>query len=536
MGMGSLFLNRLSADERKVLNAQLHAAQNGHCFICEQKIDLHLHQGELDIDHVVPLKLAGKDDSSNFALTHSSCNRSKQASNLEIARILHRFKALKEALEPENRSPNLGDILEQHGGGQAELSFKLQEDTVQFSLPAIGDATIYTVPLYTDELSGFRYFFAKLPIQFLRHDDRINPRAIGGNIAKLMEEFYQRRPQLHVPLGWVSSEGTKSAVHIFDGQHKAAAQIMLGIKELPVRVFIDPEPETLITTNTNAGTTLKQVAFDKSVQRHLGSTLYQDRIERFRTETNRKEDDLTFSERDLVNYFKGQSREVKRYALDSVRDAVTSSPENLIRDFIDYGGRGKERPLSYSSIDKTFYSFFIFQEVLETPLDHLAETGENPRELETTQLIQLMNMIAEEIYIAKFDTEIGTDKIESRLQKGEQFPLDHLRAFRMSKEEVIYNWLRYIQQIAKFYFINAGKPIQEEKLFQYRFPEQLWNNIRNFIKNLSALPLWVNRDLSSTVFGGKQNNSFWQTVFESGKSPQGVQVMPKGLNLVEMIQ
>lgn len=415
--MGSLFLNRLSADERKVLNAQLHAAQNGHCFICEQKIDLHLHQGELDIDHVVPLKLAGKDDSSNFALTHSSCNRSKQASNLEIARILHRFKALKEALEPENRSPNLGDILEQHGGGQAELSFKLQEDTVQFSLPAIGDATIYTVPLYTDELSGFRYFFAKLPIQCLRHDDRINPRAIGGNIAKLMEEFYQRRPQLHVPLGWVSSEGTKSAVHIFDGQHKAAAQIMLGIKELPVRVFIDPEPETLITTNTNAGTTLKQVAFDKSVQRHLGSTLYQDRIERFRTETNRKEDDLTFSERDLVNYFKGQSREVKRYALDSVRDAVTSSPENLIRDFIDYGGRGKERPLSYSSIDKTFYSFFIFQEVLETPLDHLAETGENPRELETTQLIQLMNMIAEEIYIAKFDTEIGTDKIESRLQK-----------------------------------------------------------------------------------------------------------------------
>lgn len=534
--MASLALSRLSADERKALIDQLHAAQHGHCFICEQTIDLVLHNGELDIDHVVPLKLAGKDDSSNFALTHSSCNRSKQASNLEIARTLHRFKALKEALEPENRSPNLGDILQQHGGGNSQLAFKLDEQGVQFSFPAIGDAAIYRVPLYVDELSGFRYFFAKLPIQYLRHDDRINPRAIGGNIGKLMEEFNQKRPQLHVPLGWISSAEGKSAVHIFDGQHKAAAQIMLGVKDLPVRVFIDPDPNTLITANTNAGTTLKQVAFDKSVQRHLGSTLYQDRIERFRTETNRGPDDLTFSERDLVNYFKGQSREVKRYVLDSVRDAVTSSADNLLRDFIDYGGRGKERPLSYSSVDKTFYSFFIFQEVLETPLDHLSESGENPRELETSQLIQLMNLIAEEIYIDKFDTDIGTDKIESRLQKGDQFPLNHLRAFRMSKEEVIYNWLRYIQQIAKFYFINAGKPIQEEKLFQYQFPDQLWSNIRNFVRNLASLPLWVNKDLSSTVFGGKQNNSFWQTVFESGKSPQGVTVMPKGLNLVEMIQ
>ncbi len=225
---------------------------------------------------------------------------------------------------------------------------------------------------------------------------------------------------------------------------------MLGAKAMPVRVFIDPNPDTLITANTNAGTTLKQVAFDKSVQRHLGSTLFWDRVERYRAETNRREDDLGFSERDLVTYFKGQSREMKRYILDAVRDGVTSSADNKLRDFIDYGGRGKERPLSYSSIDKTFYSFFVYQEVLTTPLNYGVETGENPRELEMTQIIKLMNLIAEEVYIGKFDPEIGTDKIESRLQKGENFAHNHLRAFRMSKEEVLYNWLRYIQQIAKF--------------------------------------------------------------------------------------
>lgn len=44
----------------------------------------------------------------------------------------------------------------------------------------------------------------------------------------------------------------------------------------------------------------------------------------------------------------------------------------------------------------------------------------------------------------------------------------------------------------------------------------------------------ANKDLSETVFGGKANNSFWETVFATGKSPQGVQVLPKDLNLMEI--
>jgi hypothetical protein len=207
-----------------------------------------------------------------------------------------------------------------------------------------------------------------------------------------------------------------------------------------------------------------------------------------------------------------------------------------LKEYIDFGGRAKDRPLSYSTIEKTFYSFFIFQDVLDTPISYRLEEGENPRELEKEQILELMNMIAEEIFIGKFDADIGTSQIESKIQKGESLPLEHIRAFRMSKEEILYNWLRYIEQIIKNFFIMQGKPIQEKKLFQYKFPVPLWDKIRLFIRNMANLPVWINKELSSTVFGGKQVNDYWQTIFETGKSSQGLQVLAKPIDLMKMIQ
>jgi 5-methylcytosine-specific restriction endonuclease McrA len=47
-----------------------------------------LYKGQLDIDHIDPLVEDGLDAENNFALTHASCNWSKGAANLEIARRL----------------------------------------------------------------------------------------------------------------------------------------------------------------------------------------------------------------------------------------------------------------------------------------------------------------------------------------------------------------------------------------------------------------------------------------------------------------
>lgn len=534
--MASNYLARLSSSDREKLINDLWSIQNGKCFISEDAIDKVLHKDLLDIDHVIPSKMGGKDDSSNFALTFASANRSKQASDLKLARILHRFKKIQDNLkEHEDRSPNLNDILKTKEGSKYKLTFKIEDNHILYSLAQSGNNSIVKAPIYKDKLSKLDYFFAVLPIEYVFHDDKLNPRSIGSNISKLIDEFYQGNPQLHVSLGWIDIHDTADAyVKIFDGQHKAAAQVMLDVREIPVRIFINPNEDLIILTNFRAGTVLKQVAFDKSIQRHLGNTLFFDRVKRYQSELTLEEENLNFSERQLVNYFKGESRELKRYILDSVRDGVTRNSDNKLMEYVDLGGRAKEKPMSYSSIEKTFYSFFIYQDLLDTPISFKLEEGTNPRSLEKSQIVKLMNIIAEEIFIGKFDFEIGTAQLESKIQKNEVLPEEHMRAYRMAKEEILYNWLKYLSQIIQTHFISLGHPVDERKLFQYEFSDTLWNNIRNYVKNLSELPLWTNNELSNTVFGGKQNNQFWQTIFSTGSTPQGYKVLISPLNLNQL--
>lgn len=99
----------------------------------------------------------------------------------------------------------------------------------------------------------------------------------------------------------------------------------------------------------------------------------------------------------------------------------------------------------------------------------------------------------------------------------------------------MYSWLRrFVSQIVMQHLAALGKPVDHERLFQCRFSSVLWQQLRSYVRNLAAMPLWVDAGLSSTVFGGKQTSEFWRMIWETGTSPQGTVVLAAPINLIEL--
>ncbi len=529
----SKYLDSLNAEAKKSLTKKLWEIQNHKCFICEQEI--HLDINSTNIDHIRPLANGGKDEPSNFAVTHEHCNKSKQDADLVVAKKLFRLQQIITDAESRKEVPSLKHVLISNGGSKYSFRYSVEGDQLVYSFDDVGSATVKRTEIFTDTLSNEKSAFICVPIEYLYHDETINPRGINSSISLLIKEFHKPNPQLHLSLARVDD----GKIKIFDGQHKAVAQIMLGVRSLTVRLFIDPDVDRLIETNTIAGSKLKQIAFDKAIVRQLHDTLYTERLRRYQKDHFLNEDDFSFSEQNLVDHFKGERGNVKVYIINSQKNAITRNPDNKLQSYINFEGRGTSLPLSYSTFEKTLLSTFVnAKTILTKPINYKIDEGLNPRMLEKEQLIMLCNIIAEVLLIGKFDDEIGTNKIENKIAKGtgNEITDEHLIACRLFKEEIMYNWIQYIKLLVNNSFAYTGEMYDDENLFQQKFPVNLWDNIRTFLENLSNLPLWRDRSMSATIFGGKNNYEFWKTAFSTGKTPDGTAVLTVPLNVSEMIK
>ena len=529
----SKFLDSLTSEEYKALSRKLWTIQNHKCFICEEEIDLDIHN--TNIDHIHPLVTGGKDEECNFGLTHEHCNKSKQDSDLVVAKRIARLDKIVKKAEEKRESPSLKHVLAGNNGAKYGFKYKVEDGQLVYSFDEIGDTRIRRTEIFIDELSKEPTAYISVPIEYLFHDDALNPRGLNSSVNLLIKEFHKTNPQLQIAIARIDD----GKIKLFDGQHKTVAQIMLGVRSIVLRLFINPDVDRLMETNLNAGKKLKQIAFDKAIVRQLHDTLLAERIKKYQIDHSLAEDNFDFSEQQLIEHFKGERGNVKLYIINSQKNVVTHSPDNKLQSYINFEGRGYSLPLSYSTFEKTLLATFINPKtVLTTPISYRAEEGLNPRTLEKEQLVRLCNIIAETFLIGKYDDSIGTNKIENSIAtgKGDNIPDEHLIACRLFKEEVMYNWIKYIELLIKNHFAFSGTMFDDKNLFQQKFPDKLWENIQTFLENLHDLPVWKDRSMASTVFGGKNPMGYWGNIFATGSTTDGTKVLAKPINVADMIQ
>jgi len=392
-------------------------------------------------------------------------------------------------------------------------------------------------PLYVDPSNPeYKFFFGLLPISVLAHDSELNPRKII-DINKLIEEFWRKNPQLHVALCRLHFEGRagKGKILLFDGQHKTAAQILLGRMEMPVRVFINPPKDNLKEVNRRAHKELRQIEFFRSVLDSLGEDIFSVNFKKY------LEDPQTSlkSEKGYIEYIEAERRREEEknlyhYLKVRVRDCRNLAGENGIlmkNEFFDYVeknvARSKTWPISYDSVEKTFFRHFIDATPCEEQIN-IDSDRPYVRDIEARNLVKLINLFAHKVLKGKFNKDIGVYKLEDRIKKGDTtIPDNHLIAYRLFRPAAFVIWCEFLKEAIANYLIMNRKITNEMKkerkkgkgtrVFWVELEKEDWNAIEKIIDRLVRHKIWKDRGPVIANAFGQTRPEFFRLLLEKGE-------------------
>ena len=287
-------LNTLSQEERKELIERLYRRQGGRSYISGKEINLSVDK--VEIDHIVSLDRGGIDNESNWGLVLESENRSKGNRDLQLMRYIYDFRKHRDKYLSTKRDFTFGDALNEFYPRRYKVKVQMEDNRI-ILVSRWKDETIkLEYPLLVDELDrNIKSFIGMLPFNILFHDSTINPRSIV-DLEPMIEEFYNKNPQLFPSLALLEiNDRGEGEIRVFDGQHKAAAQLYVRSRNLFVRVFVNADKAKIKRTNFRAHTLLAQIHFPQLISDKVGHDLFKIEFEPYLEEVDWDEgSELTF--------------------------------------------------------------------------------------------------------------------------------------------------------------------------------------------------------------------------------------------------
>lgn len=511
-------LDKLTREERKELIERLYKRQDSRSYISGRVIDLRADA--VDIDHIVSLDRKGIDDESNWGLVLRTENRSKGNRDLQLMRYIYQFRQHRDRYLSSKRDFTFGDALHEFCPQRKPVKVEISDNVIKISFKDEGETKKLELPLLVDEVDRtIKSFVGMLPFTILHHDLTINPRSIV-DLEPMIEEFYNKNPQLLPSLAILDVDGEGNGkILLFDGQHKAAAQLYVRSPRLFVRVFVNADRSKIKRTNFRAHTLLAQIHFPQLISDKVGHDLFALEFEPYlQTVDWHEESEISFLKREEISdEYRGYLANWLKY-----RTLIGNVGErHRVLDYVEtVSARSRKYPLSYDTLTKTFLRLLFL-----SPSRDKLSISQHYRELELENLKKLMEIYVEEVLDRGFDLDKGIYKLDKRLLEDPDSIHDHhLIAYRMCRSSAMVIWIGELKKAISRLLITKDKYYKnawsEKRVLWAEIEEQEWKIIRNMIKIVRMHQVWRQKENKEVLLAlGATRQMDWKDILLDGRLP-----------------
>jgi hypothetical protein len=369
------------------------------------------NMADLDFHHIRPLAFNDRFDTSNFVTV---CKKHhKEMGELSFSEYFS-IKEMEKFFNTEGPK-KLNDVLklrikDNSHSKHLKTEVKSKEKKINILLESSNDAL--TLPVSVCPSTGFGYFYMVVPVEYIHNDEELQPRPL--EMSRLWDLY--RHLLVNSQLTPSVCRLTENRILLFDGQHKAAAQIWAGRKEIECKIYIEPNIKQLKETNLIAHDKLRQMPFFTSVLINKWASIFAEEWKEYMSQKGSK------SESGFVHFLigKGKKRNSAINMIESnIYDSIIEDKKNSIIRYVEEFSSSNKKPLTTNRLKQIVFKRFV----CPPPLDIDIEESDRKREYERKNIIKLLNLITEYTLKDKWDPDKNDEahKISERIYLAGSF-------------------------------------------------------------------------------------------------------------------
>ena len=352
---------------------------------------------------------------------------------------------------------------------------KVQSEVKDESISLFASIPRRDLPLYECPTTGWKYFYAAIPVEYVSNDSELQPRPLREASLWGLYRHFQTNTQLAPSICRMESDGT---LFLFDGQHKAAAQIWAGRSTIECKVYLEPNPTAIKETNLEAHGKLRQMSFySHELMAKYADIFGEDWTQYMDTEGEK-------SERGFFNFLVNTKNKSKAQARNEILLAlyneVINDPDNKLSGYLSEKHRGRVQPLTFARLKKTLLQHMLFP----PPVPDEYESDSDFRRDEKRNLVRLMTVIAEEGLEGRWNPE-RDDTMHKRTERV--FSAGAVRAWTLLLKDTMNTHLRHYTDD------------ERTRFFYRRVAEAEFEYFRDFVRKLFSHKMWDDPDPTGEI-------------------------------------